>query len=269
MAEAASTPPITKRTTRASALAHRHQGVFVDLTVGVGVAIGGGRPRLIGIENVIGTVFDDFIRGDGNANALTGLGGNDTLVGFGGSDTLIGGDGDDFLLGNNGAVLQSSVSEFIFGGAGNDFMRGGTADDVLDGGAGFDRLSYFSLGAGFGVTINLNFQGVAQNTGAGGWDTITSIEDVSGTEYADALVGSSADENLHGGGGDDTIHAGAGNDQLRGDGLAVLGNDVLDGGDGIDTVDYGFDIRTEGVLVDLAGQSGGSMSGPRQTRYLA
>ena len=48
---------------------------------------------------------------------------------------------------------------------------------------------------------------------------------------------------------------------MRGDGLAVLGNDVLDGGDGINTVDYGFDIRTEGVLVDLAGQSGGSMSG--------
>ena len=113
-----------------------------------------------------------------------------TLWWLRGSDTLIGGDGDDFLLGNNGAVLQSSVSEFIFGGAGNDFMRGGTADDVLDGGRGFYRLSYFSLGAGFGVTINLNFQGVAQNTGAGGWDTITSIEDVSGTEYADALVGS-------------------------------------------------------------------------------
>ena len=37
-------------------------------------------------------------------------------------------------------------------------------DDILNGGGGFDRAAY-STGAVAGVTVNLNIDGVAQNTG--------------------------------------------------------------------------------------------------------
>ncbi len=145
----------------------RIEGVAVNLNTGMGGSISGGETdTLIGIENVIGTSFDDDIRGDGLGNVLVGLGGADFFQGNGGDDTIDGGDGDDFMQGGDGsdtliggdgndqlvgapggAQPQSTVSEFIHGGAGDDFMRGGTADDVLDGGDGFDRLSYFGVGA--------------------------------------------------------------------------------------------------------------------------
>ena len=45
------------------------------------------------IENVTGTDFNDELRGDGNANVLTGGRGNDLLVGAGGFDTFVFDDG--------------------------------------------------------------------------------------------------------------------------------------------------------------------------------
>jgi|CXWL01.1.fsa_nt_gi Ca2+-binding RTX toxin-like protein len=216
-------------------------------------------------DNLDGGAGNDLLQGGFGTDTLYGGVGDDILAGFDGTDTLYGGDGNDFLLGAQGAILQSSFAEFIYGGAGNDFMRGGTGNDVLDGGDGFDRLSYFGVGGltGLGVTVDLNQQnGMAQNTSGGGWDTLISIEDVSGSELNDTILGSGTDESLHGGGGDDIIHAGDGNDVLLGDGLAVLGNDLLDGGNGVDTIDYNFrDLRTEGVNVNLSTGVGGTISG--------
>ncbi len=113
------------------------------------------------------------------------------------------------------------------------------------------------------MTIDLNQQnGVAQDTGGGGSDILISIEDVSGSELNDLILGSGANESLHGGGGDDIIHAGDGNDVLLGDGLPIQGNDELDGGNGADTVDYNFrDLRIEGVAVNLTSGQGGTLSG--------
>ncbi|WP_376099227.1 M10 family metallopeptidase C-terminal domain-containing protein [Roseomonas sp. CCTCC AB2023176] len=55
------------------------------------------------IEDVIGSSFDDVIRGDAAANLLVGGGGTDRLRGEGGDDTLIGGAGADGLHGGDGA----------------------------------------------------------------------------------------------------------------------------------------------------------------------
>ncbi len=52
---------------------------------------GGGTDTLSGIENVRGTVFNDTITGDGNANRIEGGGGSDTISGGGGNDVLIAG----------------------------------------------------------------------------------------------------------------------------------------------------------------------------------
>ncbi len=54
------------------------------------------------VENVVGGVSDDILRGKGGANVLDGSGGNDILNGRKGNDTLIGGDGDDRMRGAAG-----------------------------------------------------------------------------------------------------------------------------------------------------------------------
>ncbi|OWJ55820.1 calcium-binding protein, partial [Inquilinus limosus] len=50
---------------------------------------------LSGIENLIGSAFNDTLTGDAGANVLNGGNGNDTLQGRGGADTLTGGAGTD------------------------------------------------------------------------------------------------------------------------------------------------------------------------------
>ncbi|MBC6442155.1 MAG: hypothetical protein GDA53_03355 [Rhodobacteraceae bacterium] len=71
------------------------------------------------VKHVRGSVFNDTLIGDDNANHLWGGGGDDHLD----------------------------------GGAGNDTLDGGAGNDTLDGGSGNDRVSYsFSS---IGVHINL------------------------------------------------------------------------------------------------------------------
>jgi len=62
-----------------------------------GVSSGGDADgdTMSGIEQVMGSAFNDSITGDGNANTLWGLGGDDTLTGGVGADTLKGGAGND------------------------------------------------------------------------------------------------------------------------------------------------------------------------------
>ena len=56
----------------------------VDLATGI--ADGHGHDRLVQIESVVGSRFDDLLRGDGGDNWLTGREGNDVLDGGGGLD---------------------------------------------------------------------------------------------------------------------------------------------------------------------------------------
>ncbi|MDC1501693.1 hypothetical protein N8559_01440 [Gammaproteobacteria bacterium] len=60
----------------------------------------------------------------------------------------------------------------------------------------------------------------------------TTIENLTGSDYADTLTGNDANNKIYGGYGDDTIYGGAGNDSL--DYYARAGNDKLYGGLGND-----------------------------------
>ncbi|KAB7609817.1 S8 family serine peptidase, partial [Amylibacter sp. SFDW26] len=102
---------------------------------------------LIGIENLIGSQFDDLLIGDAGNNSLEGGVGNDTLNGGAGNDTLNGGTGDDTLNGgNNNDVLNGGDdNDILNGGANNDTLNGGSGDDTLNGGSGKD---VFNGGAG-------------------------------------------------------------------------------------------------------------------------
>ncbi|NJC41309.1 serralysin [Brevundimonas alba] len=142
---------------------------------------------------VAGDITNETINGTNFADTIGGLGGTDTINGLDGADTLSGGSGDDVLNGGNDA----------------DFLVGGLGADTLNGGAGFDTADY--SGAGAGITVNLT-NGVA--SGGAGADTLSSIEEVRGTAFADTLTGDGADNILRGGGGLDTLNGGGGADQL-------------------------------------------------------
>ena len=190
------------------------EGVIVDLEEGVGKNGDAEGDSYQNIENVIGSKFADHIIGDKNNNVL------------------IGGDGDDH----------------IEGGAGNDILVGGKGADILDGGFGRDMVSYQSSEEM--VEINLTTK-QGKNGDAEG-DTYIDIngaigskfnDKIIGSEYFDILDGKEGDDEIHGMGGDDYITGGTGNNKLYGEeGNDIFhldeGNNEVDGGDGIDRVDY-------------------------------
>ncbi|MBX9925427.1 MAG: FG-GAP-like repeat-containing protein, partial [Hyphomicrobiaceae bacterium] len=140
--------------------------------------------------------------------------------------TAIGGIANDTITGTTG-------NDWIAGLAGNDRLIGGAGNDVLDGGDGTDTADYGS--ATQAVDVNLA-TGRALD-GLGGTDTLRSIENVVGSEFADVLTGDAGANQLVGGGGNDYLDGG-------------VGADVLDGGEGIDRAIY--TASTAGVRVDLS-----------------
>jgi Ca2+-binding RTX toxin-like protein len=197
-----------------------------------------------------GTSGDDALIGTADDDTINGFAGNDILRGRAGNDTLNGDDDHDFLIGGDD-------NDILNGGNGDDYLRGGEGDDTISGGAGFDRAAFTVLvndptigetGVQVGATVDLNIQGVAQNTGHG-MDTLNGIENVSGTAYADTLIGDGNSNWIWGEGGNDNLQGGGGNDLVDTD----AGNSTLGGGLGNDTAGFaGSDTFTSGVSVSLA-----------------
>lgn len=112
---------------------------------------------LIGIENVVGTSWNDTILGDSNSNSISGGAGNDTMNGLAGVDTL-----DYLTRGYNGVVVDlisskatgqgtdtiynfenvkgSNHNDVILGNNGNNVFYGNAGDDILNGRKGVDTL---------------------------------------------------------------------------------------------------------------------------------
>ena len=112
-------------------------------------------------------------------------------------------------------TANNTSSAILDGGLGDDFLQGTISDDIINGGAGNDTASFlnaFSGGSSTGVTVDLNLQGVAQNTIAAGNDTLSGIENLVGSALNDILTGDGNDNVIEGGLGNDTLSGGAGND---------------------------------------------------------
>jgi len=206
-------------------------GVKVDLVQGQ--ASGGlGTDVLISIENVQGSIYDDKLVGNNEANILQGMAGDDSveggLIGGGGNDTLLGGEGDDWLRGD----------------AGNDSLDGGSGSDVV-----------FYEGAASGINANLA-TGVVSNDGQGGQDALVNVENIIGSYYADTITFGASNGYGFGRAGNDTLIGGSGNQRF----IAGSGDDSIDGGEGNDEVSYyedgydaqGFNPTNRGVTVDLS-----------------
>lgn len=186
------------------------------------------------IENLAGSNYNDVLAGDRRDNILNGGAGHDTLYGGpgGGSDTLLGNDGNDTLYGGLGddALDGGAGDDQLRGGAGSDVLQGGPGRDTLDGGSGRDTASFEF--AATGITANLDDP--AESDSLVRQNTLVSIENLTGSNYSDTLIGDAGNNVLTGLNGDDTLQGGSGDDVLRGG----PGADVLDGGAGMDTVDY-------------------------------
>jgi len=243
---------------------------------------GAGIDTVRGIENVIGTAYNDVITGNEFGNVFTGGNGDDTLVGGLGNDTLNGGAGIDtanYATATAGVKVnltiltaQSTVgagsdtlsgienlngtgfddqftgdgaNNNLVGNGGNDILIGGNGDDIVNGGAGSDTASYAT--ATTGVTVNLATT-TAQNTIGAGFDTFLSIENLVGSTLNDTLTGSTQVNTISGGTGDDIIDGASANDIIDGG----SGNDTLLGGNGDDllTPGAGNDSVNGGAGID-------------------
>src|SRR5262245_38790458 len=220
--------------------------VYLDSTVGVIVSLGsagadghgsGGTAQgdvLRNIENITGSTSTDLLIGNDGSNLLSGLNGADTLKGGGGVDTLEGGSDDDMLKGGGGA-------------------------DVLNGGIGIDTAAYNE--SAVGVSVNL-FENRGVFGDAAG-DTFISIENVSGSDFRDVIVGDVNANVLRGQDGDDDLYGLTGADTLWGG----LGNDRLDGGAGVDTMrgEAGNDSYYVNTSADMVIEAAGEGSDSVQT----
>ena len=171
-------------------------------------------------------------------NVIVGTAGADNLVGTSGNDNIYGGAGNDLL----------------YGGLGDDSYYVTVGDQVADDG-GIDTI-YFS-GSGF-WRLAPGFENiVAEGTGP---------VDFRGNNDANIMIGGPGDDYMNGRGGDDTMIGLGGNDNFDMStgrpadavgGIWTMGNRLIDGGDGIDTIDYDGYARSA-VTIDLgAGTASG------------
>lgn len=100
-----------------------------------------------GSNNLVGSIFNDEIRGRLGNDTIQGLDGNDLIIGDNDLAQLTG-DGDDRIFAGNG-------DDLVNGSGGNDFISGGSGRDDLNGSFGNDRL--------FGDSGSDNLQGSLGN----------------------------------------------------------------------------------------------------------
>ena len=155
---------------------HAPNGVRADLSTGE--ATGEGSDRLIGIEALTGSRFDDTLVGDRGVNQIEGLEGDDAIDGGGGLQD------DVSYWHSTGPVTVDLTAGSATGGEGTDTLTG---IETVNGGMFDDTLT-----------------GDANPNHMWGWDGNDTISSLDG------------DDNVYGMEGNDTIDAGNGTDLVDG-----------------------------------------------------
>src|SRR5207302_896334 len=104
----------------------------------------------------------------------------------------------DVPTGDAGANVLSGL-------ASDDPHQGGAGNDTLDGGDGTDTAGYSD--AASAVTVSLAIT-TAQDTGGAGSDTLSNIENLTGSAFADTLTGDENNNVISGLAGNDTLQGG-------------------------------------------------------------
>ena len=244
-----------------------------------------------GNDFILGGDGDDILLGgpDSIGNSFVGGPGNDIIdggVGIGSFNSVIysgeGGGagvtvdlglgiatdsfGDTDILKNISTVRSTNLDDTIFGGSRDAFedFRPLNGADFVDGRGGVDRITY-SSDAGFdgsgGVTVDLG-AGTATD-GFGASDTLSNIEFVRGTNQIDTLTGGDTAAGLN---ADLFIFGRLGTTFERFEGIG--GNDIINGGAGVDLVAYHNDQffgGTVGVNLTFTGGGAGGGTGTQTT----
>ncbi|KZD00980.1 MULTISPECIES: calcium-binding protein [unclassified Thalassospira] len=204
------------------------QGVYVNLTTGIGLGGDAEGDRYSNIEDIRDTTYGDVLIGDDGKNAFY----------------------QNYNRTDNGDVMQGQGGDDTFyAAASTDFSEDRT--NIFDGGDGIDTISYI---AGWGNDAPYGEYGpqpvINLETGTGrAGDHFINIENVDGSNQSDLIIGDDEDNRLIGNRGNDTIYGGDGDDTLFGENLyGEAGNDTLTGetrdvslygGDGHDTLRAG------------------------------
>jgi Ca2+-binding RTX toxin-like protein len=195
--------------------------------------------QLTGIENAVGSAFDDTLIGNGGANRLEGGAGNDVIAGGSGVDQLVGGLGNDvytmdtsdtiieaanagtdevrtalaaYTLGANLENLTgtSSAGQSLTGNGLANRLAGGAGADQFAGGLGND---VYVLGAGDTVIEAANAGTDQVQTALAAYALGANVENLAGTSAAgQSLAGNDLANRLAGGAGADQFAGGLGND---------------------------------------------------------
>jgi Ca2+-binding RTX toxin-like protein len=209
--------------------------VSVSLAVGTAQATGGsGSDTLTAIENLTGSSYNDTLSGNAGANILDGGAGIDTMTGGDGSDiyyvrnvgdmvtetnATAGTGGTDTVYSylathtlaanvENGRIMSGGAANLTGNGL-NNVLFAGAGNNVMNGDVGTDTASYQLAGSAVGISLAVS---TAQATGGSGSDTLTAIENLTGSNYGDVLTGSTSANVLAGGTGNDVLTGGAGLD---------------------------------------------------------
>lgn len=214
-------------------------GVTVDMAAGTARYALDGRDwedSLTGIEEVRGTAGNDILDGSGGADRLFGAGGDDVLRGHGGDDWLDGGTGANWIYGGDG---DDTIA--LSGDLSRDASVPAVAGEI-DGGAGSDTADASA------VTLGVVFDLEAGQVRAGSAVvSFLGIENVTGSDFDDLIIG---------GAGVNVLKGGAGDDRFAG---ALSGDDV-DGGDGWDMLD--LSDAAAALTVDLGAGAFALGAGP-------
>ena len=168
----------------------------------------------------------------------------------GGKDVIIAGDGDDVIYGGAGDdnIDGGDGKDIIYGERGNDRIVGGSDDDTIYGGSGHDIIFGDKIDdAGVILTSLFNkefFSDEFKST------QFKESESISKFKFKDPALNKSEDkgtagaDHIYGGEGDDLIFGDKGVETTDDKGDFVeggLGNDIIDGNGGNDTLNGGID----------------------------
>ncbi|WLI47562.1 retention module-containing protein [Pseudomonas beijingensis] len=145
--------------------AHATSAVTVNLgLLAAQNTLGAGTDTLAGIENLVGSNFNDTLTGDGASNRINGGLGNDVLNGAGGDDMLIGGLGNNTLTGGSGA----DTFQWQAGNSGHDV--------ITDFALGVDKLDLSQLLQGENGSAALLDDYLHFSVSGSGGSVVTSID---------------------------------------------------------------------------------------------
>ncbi|MEP3329230.1 peroxidase family protein [Sedimentitalea sp.] len=239
--------------------------------------VGAGIDRLVDVENLIGSAFDDTLTGDGDHNLLDGGAGADLMTGGDGDDTYVVDNAGDVVVEEpdggtdtihsalEGYQLVDNIEDLVLiggviEGLGNTLdnrLTGNEQDNILDGMDGSDAVVLPDHVTNYTFSISGGTLSVSSDDG--GTDALLSIEraEIEGHSY-DIVHGTNGSNILAGGAGADLLLGLNNADTLTGNG----GNDILIGGNGNNDVMLGgtgddtYVVEQSGDLVDETGGDG-------------